>query len=105
MSEQLSGLPARERLGAAMSAQTCCVTDCAEPATHQAEFVIYAISGTVHPPAIVTLGLYVCPAHATEARAAELLVPEGKRRIEGLLQHLGKARPDWTRSFARWRTL
>jgi hypothetical protein len=67
--------------------------------------VIYARVNYVHPPAIGTMGIQVCAAHATDDNAAALLSDQGKRMIEAKFAGIGRALPDWRRSFVRWRKL
>lgn len=64
--------------------------------------MIYAVSARVHPPAIGAIDLVVCAAHATEEHAQALLSAESKRQIADGFARLGRARPDWARSFVRW---
>lgn len=85
-----------------MSERTCDITGCDKPATHRAEIVIYAASAKPHQPAIGTMGIRVCAAHATDENARELLTEPGKRQIERGFTGIGRAKPDWSRSFARW---
>jgi hypothetical protein len=47
----------------------------------------------------------VCAEHATEEHAAALLSEPGKRQIESGFAGIGRALPDWSRSFVRWRKL
>ncbi len=83
----------------------CDIAGCSEVATHRAEMVIYAASTRIHPPAIGTLGIFVCTVHATEENANTLLSEPGKRQIEESFVSAGRARPDWARSFVRWKEL
>lgn len=83
----------------------CNVTDCTNSATHQAEIVIYARVVYVHPPAVGTMGIRVCAAHADEEHARALLSEPGKRQIENGFRRIGRALPDWNRSFVRWTAL
>lgn len=83
----------------------CDVTGCPNAATHQAELVIYGRSAKLHPPAIGTMGIQVCDEHADKEHADALLSEPGKRRIESGFAGIGRALPDWTRSFVRWRKL
>jgi hypothetical protein len=89
----------------AINAPTCDKVGCEARATHQAEVVLYAAVARVHPPAVGTLGIRVCEAHATKEAARELLSDEGKRQIERGFTQAGRAKPDWKRSFIRWKKL
>ena len=80
----------------------CGIKDCGALATHQAEIVVYASVARLHTPAIGTMGIGVCAAHATEENARALLDEPGKRKIEDGFRRIGRALPDWTRSFVRW---
>lgn len=81
----------------------CKVNGCPNIATHQAEIVIYGQSAKIHTPAIGPMGIGVCDEHATEEYAAALLSEPGKRQIESGFAGIGRALPDWNRSFVRWR--
>lgn len=83
--------------------RSCQRASCTAPATHYAEILVYGKSQILHPPAVCTLGLFVCTAHATEATAREVLTDRGKQQLESVFRSAGKALPDWSRSFARWK--
>jgi hypothetical protein len=83
----------------------CCMTDCPNAATHRAELVIYAAVAQLHPPAIGTLEIGVCSDHATDENARSLLSEQGKTQIEAGFRGLGRALPDWKRSFVRWKEI
>jgi 4-hydroxyphenylpyruvate dioxygenase-like putative hemolysin len=82
--------------------KTCDVRDCTSPATHRAELVIYAAVAHVHPPAIGQIGIQVCDAHADEGHARMLMSADMQRKTETSFARIGRARPDWSRSFVRW---
>jgi len=83
----------------------CGIKGCGARATHQAEIVVYAGVARLHAPAIGTMGIGVCAAHATEENARSLPSEPGKRQIEEGFRRIGRALPDWGRSFVRWREL
>jgi hypothetical protein len=80
----------------------CDVKDCTSPATHRAELVIYARVAHVHPPAIGAIGIQVCAAHADEEHAGWLISEDMKQKTDANFARIGKAKPDWNRSFVRW---
>lgn len=81
----------------------CDRAGCENASTHQAEVVIYARIGNT--PATGVMGISVCDEHATEETARELLTDAGKRKIEDTFRQLGRALPDWSRSYARWKKI
>ena len=85
-----------------MTQNVCAVKDCDQPATHRAELVIYAAVIRLHPPAIGAIRLCVCQTHADEEHARALLTPEAQRQIAAGFAGIGRAKPDWSRSFVRW---
>lgn len=78
---------------------------CEAPATHTAELVTYAVGVPIHAPAIGHINVRVCDAHATNEEGQLLLSDDGKRAIELAFAAQGLTRPDWSRSYIRWKKL
>lgn len=80
----------------------CQRTDCTKPATKQIKFNILAKVGDA--PVTALPGIYCCDEHATEQAANDFLIDNipGRRQIEDQFDRQGLARPDWTRSWAKW---
>lgn len=79
----------------------CNRTSCGKEATRKAVFVLYAPRSNV--TATAELSLVCCEEHATAEAGRELIESAaGRKQIEQMFASVGRALPDWERSYAKW---